>query len=254
MYIDTHLHLSKKDYESIDDVIERANQSGVQRLIVSACDKESMEECLNDFQEYANLAFTFGYHPSIANDIKKEDLINLEQMLQGYSNIVGVGEIGLDYHYGKENKEKQIQLFQEQLQLAQKLNLPVVIHSRDATEDTIAILKQYSLRGVIHCFTGSLETANIYLSMGYLFGIGGVVTFSNSNLKEVVKKIPLESIVLETDSPYLAPVPIRGSINESKNIPYIAEKIADIKGVPLTLVEEITTANARRIFDLDVDA
>lgn len=253
MYIDTHLHLSKKDYDSVEGFIQRAVDSNVKKLIVSACDKESIEECLTSLQEYDNLFFTFGYHPSVVDSITDEDLVYLEQILQTHSNIVGIGEIGLDYHYGKENKEKQIKLFQDQLQLAKKLNLPVVIHSRDATEDTIAILKQYAVRGVIHCFTGSLETAKIYLSMGYLLGIGGVVTFSNSHLKEVVQKIPLESIVLETDSPYLAPVPVRGSINESKNIPYIAQKIADVKEVALTLVEEVTTENARRIFDLGAD-
>ena len=157
----------------------------------------------------------------------------------------------MDYHYGKENRDEQIILFKKQLDLASELNLPVVIHSRDATKDTVDILKKYSLNGVIHCFSGSLEIAKEYIKMGFLLGIGGVVTFKNSKLPLVVREIPLESIVLETDSPYLTPTPYRGSVNSSKYIPIIAEKIAEIKEISTSEVASVTTNNALKLFDLD---
>ena len=163
---------------------------------------------------------------------------------------MGVGEIGLDYHYTKDNREAQIALFEQQLALAEKNNLPVVIHSRDATEDTINTLKKYKVKGVIHCFSGSLEVAEIYIRMGFKLGFGGVVTFSNSNLYKVVEKIGLPNIVLETDSPYLAPVPYRGKQNSSKYVPVIAQKIADILGLSLEEVASVTTSNACELFDL----
>ena len=250
MFIDTHLHLSKYDYENIDSVIERAKNANVERLIVSACERENMVEVLSFVDRYDQVYYSFGFHPSCVNEIKDDDLVWLEETIAKNPKIVAIGEIGLDYHYGKENKVEQRELFIKQLHLAEKLNLPVVIHSRDATEDTINILKQFKLKGVIHCFSGSLETANIYIDMGYLLGIGGVVTFSNSNLFSVVQKISLDKIVLETDSPYLSPVPLRGKVNESKNLPYIANKIAEIKQIDIETVGKITTENAVSLFDL----
>ena len=137
------------------------------------------------------------------------------------------------------------------MKIAEGFNLPVVIHSRDATQDTINTLKKYNVKGIIHCFSGSLETAKIYISMGFLLGIGGVVTFKNSKLKEVVKEVPLESIVLETDSPYLAPVPFRGKVNSSKYLEYIAKFIADIKNISVGELAEITSKNASSLFDFN---
>ena len=180
-----------------------------------------------------------------------QDFHDLDNFISPVKEIVGIGEIGLDYHYGKENIDKQKWLFESQLKIAEELNLPVVIHSRDATLDTINILKKYRVRGIIHCFSGSLETANIYINMGFLLGIGGVVTFSNSKLKDVVKEVPLESIVLETDSPYLTPVPFRGKINSSKYLEYIANFIADIKNISLEELAEITSKNASSLFDFN---
>ena len=182
-------------------------------------------------------------------DVADELYMDEEQIRD--NDIVGIGEIGLDYHYGKENAELQKKLFHKQMVLAEKYHLPVVIHSRDATEDTIAVLKQYpNVIGDIHCFSGSIETAKIYISMGYKIGIGGVVTFKNSNLYKVVENIGLDSIILETDAPYLAPTPFRGSVNSSKYIPYIAEKIANILNISVDDVARITTENASWLFDL----
>ena len=176
----------------------------------------------------------------------------LEEQIKNNKKVVGVGEVGLDYHYGKDDIEMQKSLFRKQMNLASKLKLPVIIHSRDATEDTINILKEYpDVVGDIHCFSGSLETAKIYISMGYMLGIGGVVTFKNSNLYKVIESIGLDNIILETDAPYLAPTPFRGKQNSSKYIPYIAEKLAEILNLEVEEVAKITTRNASKLFDLD---
>ena len=249
MFIDTHCHLSKDDYENILDVLIDDRKASVSPIIISGCSKDSIFESLEYAQLYPDVFVTIGYHPSEASIVTEDDLKLLEEQLK-LNKVVGVGEIGLDYHYGKEDRDQQIRLFEYQLELAQKLDLPVVIHSRDVTYDTIQCLKKYSVSGVVHCFSGSIETAREYIKMNFVLGIGGVVTFKNSKLGDVVKELPLEKIVLETDSPYLTPEPYRGSKNSSKYIPLIAAKIADIKGVSVFDVENITTATANRIFRL----
>ena len=250
MYIDTHCHLSREDYDDIDKVIEENKNANIDKIVVSGCSRESIEEVMDLKDKYDMVYVTIGYHPEYADTVTESDLDYLKSLL-GEKKVVGIGEIGLDYHYTKENKDKQIWLFEEQLKIADAFNLPVVIHSRDATMDTINILKKYKVKGIIHCFSGSLETANIYISMGFLLGIGGVVTFKNSKLKDVVKEVPLESIVLETDSPYLAPVPFRGKINSSKYLEYIANFIADIKNISVDELAEITSRNASSLFDFN---
>ena len=250
MYIDTHCHLSMEDYLDIDKVIEENKDASVDKIVVSGCSKESIDEVMDLKDKYDMVYVTIGYHPEYADTVTESDLDYLKSLL-GEKKVVGIGEIGLDYHYTKENKDKQIWLFEEQLKIADAFNLPVVIHSRDATMDTINTLKKYKVKGIIHCFSGSLETANIYISMGFLLGIGGVVTFKNSKLKDVVKEVPLESIVLETDSPYLAPVPFRGKINSSKYLEFIANFIADIKNISVDELAEITSRNASSLFDFN---
>lgn len=249
MFIDTHCHLSSSDYDDIDLVINENRKAGMEKIIVSACDKKDFEEAFLLSEKYKDVFLTIGYHPEYVDDIVPADIAELDVLLKK-EKVVGVGEIGLDYHYTKDNREAQIALFEQQLALAEKNNMPVVIHSRDATEDTINTLKKYKVKGVIHCFSGSLEVAEIYIRMGFKLGIGGVVTFSNSNLYKVVEKIGLPNIVLETDSPYLAPVPYRGKQNSSKYVPVIAQKIADILGLSLEEVASVTTSNACELFDL----
>ena len=250
MFIDTHCHISDEYYDDIDTVILENEQAGIEKIIVCGCDKEEIKTTINYINKYSNLFATIGYHPAEASKITDSDISNLEKLICSNKKIVGIGEIGLDYHYGKEDILIQQEVFRKQLSLAEKLHLPVVIHSRDATNDIINILKEYKVTGVIHCFSGSLETANIYISMGYKLGIGGVVTFKNTNLVNVIDNISLDNIVLETDSPYLAPVPYRGKTNSSKYIPIIAEKLASIKNVSLDKVSEITLKNTYNIFDL----
>ena len=249
MYIDTHCHLSIEDYDNIDNVIKENRNNNIDKIIISGCTKSSIIESLDLSSKYDDVYVTIGFHPSEADITTKDDLKFLEKSLSN-KKVVGIGEIGLDYHYGKENVERQKKLFIFQLDLAKKYNLPVVIHSRDATQDTIDILKSYDLRGDIHCFSGSLETAKIYISMGYYLGIGGVVTFKNSSLYKVIEKIGLSNIVLETDSPYLSPEPFRGTKNTSKNVPIIANRIAEILNIDVSEVSKITYSNAVKLFDL----
>ena len=250
MYIDSHTHLSKKDYDDIDLVITRAKQNNVDYLIVSCCTIEDVLEGLEIVKKYNNIFLTIGLHPSEADNYTDDDLILIKNLAASNNKIIGIGEIGLDYYYGKDNVEKQKELFLKQLDIAKELNMPVVIHSRDAVFDTQNILEKFDVKGIIHCFSGSLEVANSYVKKGYLIGIGGVLTFKNSKLSLVVEKLPLESIVLETDSPYLAPVPFRGTKNESKNISIIAEEISKIKNISLQTVADVTTGNIVALFDL----
>ena len=250
MFIDTHCHLSREDYDDIDLVIKENRENNISKIIISGCSRDSIFESIELSKRYDEVYLTLGYHPSEVETVTDDDLLELENLLK-LDKVVGLGEIGLDYYYGKDNKNEQIELFRKQLNIAEKLDIPVVIHSRDAVEDTINILKEFDLTGVIHCFSGSVETAKIYTSMGYMLGIGGVVTFKNSNLYKIVESVGLKNIVLETDSPYLAPTPFRGQKNSSKYIPLIAEKISDILDVNVEEVGVETTKNACSMFDLD---
>ena len=251
MFIDTHLHLSKSDYEDIDNVVKSAYLSNVKYLIVSCCTFDSITEGLSLSKKYSNIFLSIGLHPSEANNYSIEELNEIERLASDKSNkIVAIGEIGLDYHYGKEDCLEQKELFIKQLEIANRLNLPVVIHTRDAIEDTLAILKRNNSKGVIHCFSGSLEIAKEYIKRGYKLGIGGVITFKNSKLYSIIKYIGVENIVLETDSPYLAPDPYRGQKNEPKYIPIIAKKVAESLGCDIKIIEEKTSKNATTIFDL----
>ena len=249
MFIDTHCHISKEYYSDIDFILEGNIKADVNPIIISSSTPQDLKETLSLLATYSNLYASIGYHPEVADSITDDDLKFLEEHLKN-KQVVAIGEIGLDYYYTKQNRDKQKKLFEQQLQLAEKYHLPVVIHSRDATNDTIETLKKYKVIGSIHCFSGSLETAKEYLAMGYYLGIGGVVTFKNSKLKETVKEIPLNRILLETDSPYLSPEPFRGQQNSSKNIPIIAIKNAQIKQTSLEEVATKTTTNAIKLFSL----
>ena len=250
MYIDTHCHLQKKYYENINKVIEDNRKAGIDKIIVSGCEIFEIKEVIEYAKKYNDVYLTLGFHPEYADSITDIDISWLREVVKSNKKVIGIGEIGLDYYYSKENKDKQIDLFRKMLSLAQDLNLPVVIHSRNATRDTIDILKEYNLKGIIHCFSGSLETAKEYIKMGYYLGIGGVLTFKNSNLGDVIKELLLDNIVLETDSPYLAPTPLRGTVNSSKNIPIIAKEISKIFGVDIDDVGNITTKNVFSIFNI----
>jgi TatD DNase family protein len=253
MYIDSHCHLSVDDYDNIDKVINDAKENNVEYLIVSGYDKKSIKEVLDISNKYNNIYLTLGFHPSEADLIKDEDLEKLEEIIKSNKKVIGIGEIGLDYHWVKDNKEKQHNLFRKQIALAKKLNLPIVVHSRDAFQDTYDVLKEYNHRGVMHCFSGNIDNAKMYLDLGYYLGIGGVLTFKNTNLKETIKEIPLERILLETDSPYLAPTPYRGEKNEPKYIPIIAKELSDLLNKNIDEISKITTKNTCEIFNIKID-
>ena len=249
MFTDTHCHIYKEYYESIDNVLENAKDVGINRVINNGCDNKSNKEVLELIDKYPNMYGAIGIHPENVETYTEDDIKYIEDNLKK-PKIVAIGEIGLDYHYTKDNKEKQIILFERQLKLAEKHHIPVIIHSREATEDTINCLKKYNITGVIHSFSGSLETAKIYIKMGFILGINGVITFKNSKLKEVIKEIDNKNIIFETDSPYLTPEPFRGTKNEPARIINIAEFICNLKNIDKSQASIITNENIKRIFDI----
>ncbi len=249
MLIDTHCHIYQEYYEDIDKVIAEAKKNNVNILINIGCDNKSNEEILKLAQEHKNIYAVIGIHPENSRGYSAKDISLVEKKLND-KKVLAIGEIGLDYHYSKENIDEQKKLFINQLEIAQKQNIPVVIHSREASLDTINILKEYSLKGIIHSFSGSLESALEYIKLGYLIGINGVVTFKNCKLKDFLREIGLKNIVLETDSPYLSPEPYRGQKNTPANISIINIYIANILGLSEQDVAQQTTQNVLDLFDI----
>lgn len=245
MFCDTHCHVLSEYYDDIDEILKDAKEAGVSRVINAAYNLESSKEVMALVKKYPEMYGVVGLHPeNIEEDFDYTIFDNLDK------KIVGIGEIGLDYHYTKDNKDKQIEVFERQLDIAEKLNLPVVIHSREAAGDTLEILKRHHNFGVIHSYSGSLEMAREYIKLGFVLGVNGVVTFKNCNLKDTLKNIDMNSIVLETDSPYLTPVPFRGTQNNPGQMMNTARFVADIYGAPLSELAEITNQNIKRIFDI----
>lgn len=250
MFTDTHCHLYNEYYEEgIDSIYEKMKENKINRVINNGCDGKSNKEVIELLGKYSWMYGAIGIHPESADTYTEDDLKYVEEHIND-SRVVAIGEIGLDYYWTKDNKEKQKKLFEYQLKLAERVNKPVIIHSREATQDTIDILKKYKVTGVIHSFSGSYETACIYIKMDYLLGINGVITFKNCNLKDVVEKIDLGNIVLETDSPYLTPVPYRGKRNDPSHVWEIAEYVANLKSVSLEELSKETNSNITRCFDI----
>ena len=249
MFTDSHCHLYDEYYDNLDNILKISEDNKVNRFINNGCDLKTNKEVIDRISNYENMYGTLGIHPEYVENYTDEDILFIKNNLNNLK-IIAIGEIGLDYHYTKENKDKQINLFEKQLKLAEEENIPVIIHSREATLDTINTLKKYNVKGLIHSFSGSLETANEYIKMGYLLGVNGVITFKNSNLKDVIRKIPLEHLVLETDSPYLTPEPFRGKQNSPAHILEIAKYVAELKGVSLEKLSNITNNNLKKIFNI----
>lgn len=247
MFVDTHCHIFKSDYDNIDEVLNNASNNNVKYYINNGSDREYNKEVLELVKEYDNMYGALGIHPETVDDYSLDDIEFIKNNLSN-EKIVAIGEIGLDYHYTKENKDEQIKLLEMQLSLAEEYNLPVIIHSRDATEDTINTLKKFNCRGTIHSFSGSLETAKIYIKMGYLLGINGVITFKNCNIKDVIKEVGLDNIVLETDSPYLTPVPYRGMQNNPSHILDIAKFVSELYNISLEELSYRTNENIKRMY------
>ncbi len=249
MIIDTHCHVIDLEYDNIDEIINRFKDN---IMIISGYDSISNRNVVDIVKKYKNVYGTLGFHPSEVDKFSEEEFNYIKNNINN-SKIVGIGEIGLDYHYGSNDKEKQIKMFKSLLDLAQSENISVVIHTRDAAQDTMNILKNYKLKVDIHCFGYSLEIAKECIKRGYRLGIGGVLTFKNSKkLVEIVSNITIENILLETDSPYLTPEPFRGKKNEPFYLSYVIDKISEIKKISIDEVKKITTKNAKEQFDLNI--
>lgn len=247
--VDTHCHMSLTD--DIDGIIMDAVHNNVKKFIISGCDKRSIRDGLEIIYRYPEIYMTVGFHPDEVDELTDKDIDDLEVLIKTNKKIVGIGEIGLDYYHNDMNKERQREFFIKQLELAKKYDLPVVIHSRESIGEIYDILKEHKgIRGVIHCFSGSLEMAKLFIDLGFYLGIGGVITFKNSKLKEVVEELDLNNIVLETDSPYLAPEPYRGKTNYPQNIKIVAQFLRKLKNISIEEVTEITTNNVNKIYNL----
>ncbi len=255
-YIDTHAHISDLAFDGDENaVIERALAAGVGLILQADIDSRERGRMVELAAKYPSVLKNMaGLYPGSVNESWEQEVEAVEKFAVG-GNVVAIGEIGLDYHYSKDTAELQKLAFKAQLRLADKLGLPVNIHERDAIDDFFEVLdecKGLNIRGNLHAFSGSKETfARLQKYGDWMVGIGGVCTFKKAGIAETLKYIPLERIVLETDAPYLAPVPFRGQRNESSYIPLIAAKIAEIKGIDIDTVAEVTTGNARVLFHLD---
>ena len=251
MIFESHAHYDSQKYdEDRDAVLSAMPEHNVGTIVNSAADWESVTEVVELAERYPFIYAAVGLHPDEVGALNEERFAFLKEQCQK-EKVVAVGEIGLDYYWDNESHDVQKKWFIRQLNLARELDLPVVIHSRDAAADTLEVMKEHAqgLRGVIHCFSYSKELANEYIKMGFYIGVGGVVTFKNSKtLKEIVAEIPLERILLETDSPYLAPTPFRGKRNSSAYISYIAQEIAELKGISYEEVLAQTEKNGKELF------
>ena len=272
MFIDIPAHINdSKLIDDVDNVIDRANKAGVKYIVNATCDVKSIKETLELVKKYENVYATLGIHPQAIFEYDDE----IEELIYSNKNnqkVIGIGEIGLDYHdmetqiaYIKQDypqyeniteeevKNKQKEVFIKQIELASKMNLPIVVHSRDATADTLEIIKSninlLKNKGLIHCFSGSVEVAKEYFKMGFYISVGGSITFKNARcIPDVIRECGIDNVMLETDCPYLSPEPYRGKINEPKNVVLVSDKIAEILDINYRQVEEKTTENAFTLF------
>ena len=251
MIVDTHCHLYFEELnKDLDGVLSRANELGVNTFICVGTNINDSHESLTLAQKYKNIYATAGIHPHDSKDAAEDDLQELRKLLDN-EKIVAVGEMGLDYFRNISNPETQKTVFRAQLQLAEDISKPIVFHNREADEDIIRILSDFpNVIGVAHCFSSSYETAMKLIEMGFYISFSGNLTFKNSHLPKVAKKLPLERLLVETDSPFLSPVPYRGKTNEPGRSRYVVEKLAEIFGSDIDKIASITTANAKKLFNL----
>ncbi|KWU68288.1 TatD family hydrolase [Priestia sp. YIM B13446] len=255
MLFDTHVHLNAEQYEDdLQEVINRALEKGVQNMVVVGFDEPTIKKAIQIAETYDFIYASVGWHPVDAIDMTDEHLAWIEELAQ-HPKVVALGEMGLDYHWDKSPKEVQKDVFRRQIRLARKVNLPIIIHNRDATEDVVTILKEEHVEevgGIMHCFTGSIEVAKQCMDMNMYISFGGPVTFKNAKKpKEVATELPLDKLLIETDCPYLTPHPFRGKRNEPGYVSYVAEQIAELKGITYEELADITTANAKKLFGIN---
>lgn len=255
MLFDTHAHLNDEQFnEDLELVIARAKHEGVANMVVVGFDRPTIQRAMELAERYPFIYACIGWHPVDAIDMTDEDLQWIEE-LSANKKVVALGEMGLDYHWDKSPKDVQKEVLRKQIRLAKKVKLPIVIHNREATADIMAILKEEGAEevgGIMHCFSGSPEIAKECVKMNFYISLGGTVTFKNAKKpKEVAAEIPLDHLLIETDCPYLAPHPYRGKRNEPGYVKLVAEQIAEIKGIAFDEVAEVTSQNAKKLFDIN---
>ena len=248
--IDTHAHIDM--LPDWDLAVKTAAEYGVKKIINPCADPKNLQTVHDIAEKYENVYALLGVHPS---DIEgwNDDLLDFIKELAKSPKVVGIGEIGLDYYYEKESAKRQQEIFIKLIKLANELNLPIAIHDREAHKDTFDILKEHNKNStvVLHCYSGSVEFADLGLKEGWYFALGGIVTFKNAvKVKEVAKHLPLERLLLETDSPYLAPTPHRGEENQPAYVKFVAEEIARLREIPFEELAKVTSGNAERVFGI----
>jgi len=256
MLIDSHAHLDDKRFDADRDMlINSLKENDVDLVLNIGADIKTSQASVDLAEKYDNIYAVVGVHPHSAKDLEGSDLSELRALAE-QEKVVAIGEIGLDYYYDNSPRNIQQKWFKKQIELAQELDMPIVIHSRDATQDTFDILKEASnkkeLRGILHSYSGSYEMAQEYIKLGFYIAIGGPVTFKNARVsREVAAQIPLDKLLIETDSPYLTPEPYRGKRNEPMYVKYVAEKIAEVRGTTYEEIANKTTQNLLRLLDLE---
>ena len=250
MLIDSHIHLDSKVYsDDLPEILTRANRLGVRKMITPGTSLESSARCIQIARENDGIYAAVGVHPHDADDVSDDFVDRLEEMSSD-ETVVAIGEIGLDFFKNYSSTESQIKVFNLQLELAEKLNLPVIIHNRESDDEMEKCLTDNpDTRGVVHCYTGGIDFAERLLSMGYYLGFTGIITFGSEELSEVVKMVPKDRLLIETDGPYMTPVPHRGKRNEPAYVKYVAEKIAQIRKMPVDELTEISSENCFNLFE-----
>lgn len=251
--VDTHCHIYLEEFApDLEEVLERAKNTGIKRIYMPAFDGGHVQNMLKLQKTYVGRCYSMlGLHPCYVRENYREELDFILKTIEE-NQFVAIGEIGLDYYWSRDYDSQQMTCFREQIALAREKGLPIVIHSRNSMDTCIEVIKEESkkgLSGIFHCFTGTYENAMDIIECGMMLGIGGVITYKNSGLAEVIARVPLEHLVLETDAPYLTPVPFRGKRNESSYLKYIAEKIAAVKNISVDEVADATTRNANKVFN-----
>lgn len=249
MIIDTHCHIYTSEMENAEEIIKEAAENDI-LMILNGTDPKSNNEILELSGKYENVYAALGYFYSFADEITDDDISLLDRQLSN-DKVIAVGEIGIDYYQGKDNKDSQKELFEKMLKLAEKHSLPVIVHSRKAMQDTYDILKKHDVVGTMHCYQGSSEMAQEFIKLGFYIGVGGPVTHTNNKkIRSVLKKIDINHMLVETDSPYLSPEEKKGEKNTSLNLKYIIRKIAEELNLTEEEVIETTTKNAKKLFEL----
>ena len=255
MLFDTHVHVNAEQFnEDLEEVIERAKEAGVNNMVVVGFDRPTIIRAMELIEAYDFMYAAVGWHPVDAIDMTEDDLQWIEE-LSNHPKVEAIGEMGLDNHWDKSPKDVQMEVFRKQIRLAKKVGLPIIIHNREATADIVNILKEEEasrVGGIMHCFSGSAETALECINMNFYISLGGPVTFKNAKKpKEVAAAVPLDRLLIETDCPYLAPHPYRGKRNEPSYVKLVAEQIAEIKQLTIEEVSQATTENAKKLFGIN---